>query len=104
MNRVVSEKGRIVGMSTEAKVDFAGIVFRNSNAGTGRQLAVTPENSAMKHLAYARVILNSATSAVSFTSGGRETVLIAYLAANVKTDGRKSSWADLTGCTSRATP
>jgi hypothetical protein len=25
-------------MSTEAKVDFAGIVFRNTNAGTGRQL------------------------------------------------------------------
>jgi hypothetical protein len=48
-------------MSTEAKVDFAGIVFRKTNAGTGRQLAVTPENSAMKHLAYARVILNSAT-------------------------------------------
>ena len=41
-------------MSTEAKVDFGGIVFRNTNAGTGRQLAVTPENSTMKHLAYAR--------------------------------------------------
>ena len=38
-------------MSTEAKVDFGGIVLRNTNAGTGRQLAVTPENSAMKHLA-----------------------------------------------------
>jgi hypothetical protein len=68
-------------MSTEAKVDFGGIVFRNTNAGTGRQLAVTPENSAMKHLAYARVILNSATPAVSFASGGRETTLIACLAA-----------------------
>jgi len=58
-------------MSTEAKVDFVGIVFRDANAGTGRQLAVTPENSAMKRLPYARVILNSATPAVSFTSGGR---------------------------------
>ena len=77
-------------MSTEAKVDFAGIVFRNTNAGTGRQLAVTPENSAMKHLAYARVILNSATPAVSFTSGGRETALICLSGrAHVKTDGQE---------------
>src|SRR5258707_10907008 len=77
-------------MSTEAKVDFAGIVFRNTNAGTGRQLAVTPENSAMKHLAYARVILNSATPAVSFASGGRETALICLSGrVDVKTDGRE---------------
>jgi hypothetical protein len=77
-------------MSTEAKVDFGGIVLRNTKAGTGRQLAVTPENSAMKHLAYARVILNSATPAVSFTSGGRETALICLSGrANVKTDGQE---------------
>jgi hypothetical protein len=90
MNRVVSEE-RIVGMSTAAKVDFGGIVFRNTNAGTGRQLAVTPENSTMKHLAYARVILNSATPAVSFASGGRETALIclSYCAE------RKNGWAGI---------
>ncbi len=77
-------------MSTEAKVDFGGIVFRNTNAGTGRQLAVTPENSAMKHLAYARVILNSATPAVSFASGGRETALICLSGrADVRTDGQE---------------
>ena len=77
-------------MSTEAKVEFGGIIFRNTNAGTGRQLAVTPENSAMKHLAYARVILNSATPAVSFASGGRETALICLSGrADVKTDGQE---------------
>jgi 5-deoxy-D-glucuronate isomerase len=77
-------------MSTEAKVDFGGIVFRNTNAGTGRQLAVTPENSAMKHLAYARVILNSATPVVSLASGGRETALICLSGrADVKTDGQE---------------
>jgi len=31
----------------------------------------SPENSAMKRLPYARVILNSATPAASFTRGGR---------------------------------
>ena len=77
-------------MSTEAQVDFGRAVFRNSNAGTGRQLAVTPENSAVRHLAYARVILNSATPAVSFASGGRETALICLSGrANVKTDGQE---------------
>jgi hypothetical protein len=63
-------------MSTEAQVDFGGAVLRNTNAGAGRQLAATPENSAMKHLAYARVILNSAAPALSFASGSRETALI----------------------------
>src|SRR5258706_10815650 len=77
-------------MSTEAKVDFSGIVFRNTNAGTGRQLAVTPENSTMKHLAYARVILNSTTPAVSFASGGPETALICLSGrAGGKTDGQE---------------
>ena len=86
-------------MSTEAKVDFAGIVFRNTNAGTGRQLAVTPENSAMKHLAYARVILNSATPAVSFASGGRETALICLSGrANVKTDGQEVKFTKERAC------
>jgi hypothetical protein len=105
VNRVVSEEGRTVGMSAGAKVDFDGMIFRNTNARTGRQLSVTPENSAMKHLAYARAILNLATPAVSFASGDRETALICLSGrADVERMGTNSSWADLTGCISRVIP
>jgi len=77
-------------MSAGAKVDFDGMIFRNTNARTGRQLSVTPENSAMKHLAYARAILNLATSAVSFASDDRETALICLSGrADVRTDGHE---------------
>src|SRR5437879_3202772 len=50
------------------------MVFRKTNAHTGRQISVTPENSANRHLSYGRIILNADT--VSFSNPGRETGLI----------------------------
>lgn len=52
------------------------MIFRNTAARTGRNLAVTPENSTMKHLAYGRIILNGSSPALSFSNGDRETGLV----------------------------
>jgi 5-deoxy-glucuronate isomerase len=71
-----------VSMSTAAQVDIGKMIFRKTNAHSGRHIAVNPSNSAMKHLAYGRIILDSASgsngakSAVSFSTGNRETGLI----------------------------
>lgn len=52
------------------------MVFRKTNAQTGRHVVVTPDNSTMRHLSYARIILNASTPQVSFSNGDRETGLI----------------------------
>jgi 5-deoxy-glucuronate isomerase len=65
-----------LSMSTQSAVAVDKMIFRSTNAKTGRQIFVTPQNSTMKHLAYGRVILNSATPKVSFTNEDRETALI----------------------------
>ena len=52
------------------------IVFRKTNTHVGRHISVSPSNSPNKHLAYGRIILNSATPQVSFSNGTRETGLI----------------------------
>ena len=51
------------------------MIFRHTNTGVGRQVYVTPENSTMQHLAYGRIILNSAEPRTAFDNGDRETVL-----------------------------
>jgi len=51
-------------------------IFRKTNTHTGRRVAISPSNSSMRHLAYARIILNSAKSVESFSNGDRETGLI----------------------------
>jgi 5-deoxy-glucuronate isomerase len=51
-------------------------IFRKTNAHTGRRACITPANSAMRHLAYTRIVLNSAKSLESFSTGDRETGLI----------------------------
>src|SRR5258706_10186260 len=63
-------------MSTQTQVAFERMIFRKTNAQTGRHVSVTPQNSTMRHLAYGRIILNSSMPAVSFSGGGRETALI----------------------------
>jgi 5-deoxy-glucuronate isomerase len=89
-------------MSTQAQahprtLDQAMIdkmVFRKTNAHEGRHISVSPENSTMKHLAYGRIILNSATPSVSFANGNRETGLICLSgAATVKTGGTETKLA-----------
>ena len=53
-----------------------GNVFRKTNAHKGRRLAVTPNNSSMRHLSYGRIILDRSTPEAKFETGERETGLI----------------------------
>jgi 5-deoxy-glucuronate isomerase len=65
-------------------------VFRKTNAHAGRQVCITPANSSMRHLAYSRIVLNSAKPAESFSNGDRETGLICLSgAATVSVDGKE---------------
>ena len=63
-------------MSSQSSVALEKMVFRKTNAQTGRHLAVTPRNSSMRHLSYGRIILDSSQSLVSFSNGNQETALI----------------------------
>ena len=63
-------------MSTQSGVSMEKMVFRKTNAQTGRHLAVTPANSTMRHLSYGRIILNASKPSVSFSNGAQETGLI----------------------------
>jgi 5-deoxy-glucuronate isomerase len=66
------------------------MVFRKTNTHSGRHLAVTPENSTMRHLAYGRIRLSPSTPEVSFDNGNRETGLILLSGlCTVRTDGRE---------------
>jgi 5-deoxy-glucuronate isomerase len=57
-------------------VDRNEMVFRRTNARIGRQIPVSPATSAMRHLAYGRIILNSSKPAESFVTRDRETGFI----------------------------
>jgi 5-deoxy-glucuronate isomerase len=63
-------------MSSQSSVALEKMVFRKTNAQSGRHLAVTPRNSSMRHLSYGRIILGSSESLVSFSNGDQETALI----------------------------
>jgi 5-deoxy-glucuronate isomerase len=63
-------------MSTLSAVPIEKMVFRKTNAQTGRHLAVTPANSTMRHLSYGRIISDAAKPLVSFPNGTQETGLI----------------------------
>lgn len=52
------------------------LVFRKTNAHLGRHISVAPDNSAMRHLAYGRIILNADQRTAQFASGDRETGFI----------------------------
>jgi 5-deoxy-glucuronate isomerase len=70
--------------------DSEKMIFRHTNAHTGRHIAVTPQNSLTKHLAYGRIILNDANSTESFRTADRETGLICLSGeAMVVVDGEK---------------
>ncbi len=51
-------------------------IFRRTAAQKGRHLAVTPENSSMRHLSYGRIVLDGGTQAVKFQTGPRATGLM----------------------------
>jgi 5-deoxy-glucuronate isomerase len=63
-------------MSTQMKQDQEHIIFRNTNAGKGRTISITPENSSMKHLVYGRIILDKDVPRVTFGTGELESGLI----------------------------
>jgi len=67
----------------------ARTIFRKTNAGLGRSVAVTPANSANRHLSYGRIILNAQLPSVDFHNGGQETGFIVLSgAAKIAVDGR----------------
>jgi 5-deoxy-glucuronate isomerase len=75
-------------MSSQASAE-QNLVFRKTNARVGRYISVSPGNSAMKHLAYGRIILNASERSASFHTGDRETGLICMSGkAEVLVDGR----------------
>lgn len=51
-------------------------IVRNTAAGKGRNLAVTPRTTAAKHLHYGRIILDRGDAAVAFNTDDRETGLV----------------------------
>ncbi len=53
-----------------------GNIFRKTHAHSGRRVAITPENSSMQHLCYARIKLDAATPEVSFNTANHETAFI----------------------------
>jgi 5-deoxy-glucuronate isomerase len=57
----------------EAKNQY---IFRGTNRQKGRNIAVSPLNSSMKHLFYGRIILDSETPSAEFESGKNEIGLI----------------------------
>lgn len=67
-------------MSTQAKiagrVEREGNVFRKTHAHSGRKVVISPANSSMQHLCYARIRIDAGTPEVAFHTGNRETALI----------------------------
>ena len=77
-------------MKTDTASPQERMIFRKTHAHTGRHIAVTPENSTMRHLAYGRIRLDAGTPSASFSNGDRETGLIVLSgAATVSADGKK---------------
>src|SRR5258707_14828028 len=77
-------------MSRQSAVAVDKMIFRKTNAHTGRTVAVSPENSSMRHLFYGRIILNSSKPQVSFSNGEQETGLICLSGNGVmKTSGNE---------------
>ena len=60
----------------QAMVATEKMIFRNTQAITGRRVAVSPQNSTMRHLSYARIVLDKAAPEVRFSNGDRETGLM----------------------------
>jgi 5-deoxy-glucuronate isomerase len=72
-------------MGTETEVAVEKMIFRKTNIQRGRHLAVTPGNSAMRHLSYGRIILGPDQPSVSFNNRDQETALICLTGTAVVT-------------------
>jgi 5-deoxy-glucuronate isomerase len=51
-------------------------IFRKTNIHSGRKVYITPQNSTMQHLCYARIILGTSNPSVAWENGRCETALI----------------------------
>ena len=63
-------------MTTQTQEAKDQYIFRGTNKQKGRTIAITSNNSSMKHLGYARIILDADDPSTEFDSGERETGLI----------------------------
>jgi 5-deoxy-glucuronate isomerase len=63
-------------MTAQEQAAAERMVFRKTNIHAGRHVSITSGNSAMRHLACARILLNASKSTESFATGNRETGLI----------------------------
>jgi 5-deoxy-glucuronate isomerase len=63
-------------MTTQTQEAKDRYIFRGTNKHKGRKEAITPQNSSMEHLGYARIILDPEQPSAEFGSGERETGLI----------------------------
>jgi 5-deoxy-glucuronate isomerase len=77
-------------MSTQVKADSANYIFRGTNKQKGRHIAVSPENSSMKHLGYGRIILDAEMPTASFNTGDREVGLICMSGESTVSINRES--------------
>jgi len=63
-------------MSTQMKEVADQRIFRGTDRHKGRHLSITPENSAMKHLVYGRIILDKEVPRAVFATSDYESGLI----------------------------
>jgi 5-deoxy-glucuronate isomerase len=67
-------------MSTQAsavdRVGREGNIFRRTHSHSGRRVAISPANSSMRHLCYARIRIDASTPEVAFHTGKQETAFI----------------------------
>src|SRR5947207_15442968 len=78
-------------MSAQMKEAKERMIFRHTNARKGRHISVTPENSAMKHLVYGRIILDEEVSRATFSTGKLESGLICLSGeCTIEADGERN--------------
>jgi 5-deoxy-glucuronate isomerase len=59
-------------MTTQTQEAKSQYIFRGTNKQKGRTIAITPQNSSMKHLGYARIILDVSVPNAEFDTEERE--------------------------------
>ncbi len=62
--------------SAAERVAREGNIFRKTNTRSGRSVEITPANSSMKHLCYARIRLDDTVHEASFNTQNHETALV----------------------------
>jgi 5-deoxy-glucuronate isomerase len=69
-------------------LDPEGLIFHGTASRRGRTVAVTPRNSTLTHLCYARIRLDAEVARAAFETGERETALLTMKGAcRVTVDG-----------------